>query len=680
MANEPSWDELFSPQPAQPEATRPYSIDPEPVSAAPVQSDEDPFAALFGGLTTGPSPVVPAQQEAPVAPAQQSAPPEFFVTAQQPVPTAFPAPPAQNAPFVNPEPALSLPPVQDSLPVQQAAPPGWPVQPEAAPADPFAGLFGSAAAAPAPLVEPPAPAQSADAFAAVFAAPQEPSTLPPASQPAFAAPVAAAAVPTTEAAPLTRREMREREANGGIVAAASASVIPASLTPAEVAPAAFTPAAAPVAAAVPSAAEPVDFFASLASPAPAAAVPPAATADDVFPFDFGGGNGGGSNSGSGGGFGGGSGGGGDRQRPDQPKKRRNLLWLKITLPIVIVLGLVGGGAAYAWLNYETQVREFLGWQLPNDYEGAGNGEEAIVTIQSGDLGSDVANTLKDAGVTMTFDAFYDLLLAQPDNVNFLPGNYALQKQMSAQAALDALLDPANKVTSKLLITEGTTLPSALEIIAETTGIPLADVQAAVADPTVYGVPAGEPSLEGYLFPATYELDGSETAQDILQLMVDTMFQHLDDAGVAPENRHTVLTLASIIQREAGSNQDDFYKIARVFQNRLDQGINLQSDATVAYGTGNLHTVWTTDDERADASNLYNTYANPGLPIGPIGLPGDLAIQAALNPADGPWLFFVPINLATGETVFSETAEEHEAAVDQLHAWCDESEENASYCE
>ncbi|HQJ34194.1 MAG TPA: hypothetical protein PL156_03395, partial [Rhodoglobus sp.] len=234
MANEPSWDELFSAQPAQPEATRPYSIDPEPVSAAPVQSDDDPFAALFGGLTTGPSPVVPAQQEAPVAPAQQSAPPEFFVTAQQPVPTAFPAPPAQNAPFVNPEPALSLPPVQDSLPVQQAAPPGWPVQPEAAPADPFAGLFGSAAAAPAPLVEPPAPAQSADAFAAVFAAPQEPSTLPPASQPAFAAPVAAAAVPTTEAAPLTRREMREREANGGIVAAASASVIPASLTPAEV--------------------------------------------------------------------------------------------------------------------------------------------------------------------------------------------------------------------------------------------------------------------------------------------------------------------------------------------------------------------------------------------------------------------------------------------------------------
>ena len=85
-------------------------------------------------------------------------------------------------------------------------------------------------------------------------------------------------------------------------------------------------------------------------------------------------------------------------------------------------------------------------------------------------------------------------------------------------------------------------------------------------------------------------------------------------------------LASIIQREAGQNVDDMAKIGRVFLNRLDQGMNLQSDATVAYGTGNTHTVWTTDAERADASNKWNTYANPGLPYGPIGNPGAEAIQ------------------------------------------------------
>jgi len=388
--------------------------------------------------------------------------------------------------------------------------------------------------------------------------------------------------------------------------------------------------------------------------------------------------------GSGGNGGPGDGGGRGRvrePRDPRPKKKRSLLWLKITLPIVLVLGAVGGVAAYGWLNYEEQVRELLGWQLPTDYEGTGNGEEVIVTVSSGDLGSDIAQTLHDDGVTMTFDAFYDLLLSLDSDPGFLPGNYALQKEMSAQSALDALLDPANKVTDRLLITEGTVLPDVLEIISETTGIPLEEVQAASTDLASFGLPANAPSLEGYLFPATYTLDGGQSAHDILQLLVNTMFERLDAAGVPVEQRHEILTMAALIQREAGGyDSNDFYKVSRVFYNRIEQGINLESDATVAYGAGTLHTVWTTDEDRANASNLYNTYANPGLPIGPIGAPGELAIDAALHPADGPWLFFVPINLATGETVFSETVDQHDAAVEVLQEWCRESAENASYCE
>ena len=388
----------------------------------------------------------------------------------------------------------------------------------------------------------------------------------------------------------------------------------------------------------------------------------------------------GGGSGGSGGSGAGGGRGGYREpRDPRPKKKRKLLWLKITLPIVLLLGVGGGLAAFAWTNYEDQVRELLGWQLPTDYEGTGNGEEVIVTINSGDIGSDIAQTLHDDGVTMTFDAFYDLLLGLDSDPGFLPGNYSLQKEMSAQSALDALLDPANKVTDRLLITEGTVLPDTLEIIAETTGIPLEEVQAASTDLASYGLPAEAPSLEGYLFPATYTLDGGQSAHDILQLLVNTTFEHLDAAGVAVEDRHKVLTMAALIQREAGPNQDDFYKISRVFTNRLEQGINLESDATVAYGAGTLHTVWTEPEDRANAENKYNTYANPGLPIGPIGAAGDLAIDAALHPADGPWLFFVPINLATGETMFSETADEHQAYVDQLLEWCAASPENDSYC-
>jgi len=122
-----------------------------------------------------------------------------------------------------------------------------------------------------------------------------------------------------------------------------------------------------------------------------------------------------------------------------------------------------------------------------------------------------------------------------------------------------------------------------------------------------------------------------------------------------------------------------HKIARVFQNRLDQGMRLQSDATVAYGTGHTDRVTTTDAERADAGNPYNTYAHDGLPVGPIGLPGDAAIDSALYPTAGPWLYFVAVNLKTGETVFSTTVAEHNAAVKQWQAWCRASPENAAYC-
>lgn len=345
----------------------------------------------------------------------------------------------------------------------------------------------------------------------------------------------------------------------------------------------------------------------------------------------------------------------------------------------LLLGIGAAGAAYVWTTYESQVRELLGWELPNDYEGSGNGTEVMVVVRPGDIGEDVARTLQREGVTMSFTAFYELLLADPSIVLF-PGTYLLQGEMSAQAALDVLRDPANRVTSSVTIPEGTTILDALGLLALGTEIPFEEFEAAAVDPTVYGIPAEAPSLEGYLFPATYEFEPGLTAPQVIQVLVDEMFARLDARGVAVEDRHRILTMAGLVQREAGPNTDDFGKIARVFYNRLEGGWRLESDATVAYGTGNFSTVWTTDAERADASNPYNTYANDGLPIGPIGLPGEVAIDAAISPTEGPWFFFVPTNLQTGETVFSETVDEHEAAVEVLRQWCRASEENAAYCE
>jgi UPF0755 protein len=365
-------------------------------------------------------------------------------------------------------------------------------------------------------------------------------------------------------------------------------------------------------------------------------------------------------------------------RGDAPKRRRRR-WPWVLLGVLVVLaGLVGGAAWYGWTNYEPQIREVMGWELPSDYTTAGNGDEVVVVIQSGDIGLDVAQTLTNEGVTMTFDAFYDLLLENPD-VSFEPGNYRLQEQMSASSALAALQDPANKVVNQVTVPEGTAAVDAYVLLASATGLPEEDFVAAGADFEQFGIPGSAPDIEGWLYPATYTFDPGVTAADVLQQMVDRMVEELDTLGVPEGDREETLILASIVQRESGGT-DDMPKIARVFLNRIDEGMRLQSDATVAYGTGNTHTVWTTDAEREDAGNPYNTYANDGLPVGPVGLPGTAAIASVIDPADGDWLYFVPTNLKTGKTAFAETADEHQANVDKLLAWCAESAENDSYCQ
>lgn len=352
------------------------------------------------------------------------------------------------------------------------------------------------------------------------------------------------------------------------------------------------------------------------------------------------------------------------QHRKRRRTRRLLISLGVVAALLVGLGIAGGAL---WSQYGERISLALGWSS-NDYDGPGHGE-VLITITEGEIGEDVARTLAEADVVKTQQAFYELLLAQEPAVDFLPGTYTLKLQMSAQAALDALADPKNRMELTVTIPEGMAAMDALERVAGVTGIPMEEFEAAVADPTVFGVPAEFPSIEGFLFPATYTFEPGDTAETVVQKLVDRMFQALQEHGVAAGDEWRVLTLASIVQREAGSNLDDFPKIARVFLNRLDIGMNLQSDATVAYGTGNTHTVWTTPEERADAGNRYNTYANPGLPIGPIGLPGDVAIDAAIHPVDGDWLYFMPVNLETGETVFSRTAEEHEQAVQQLGEWC-----------
>lgn len=334
---------------------------------------------------------------------------------------------------------------------------------------------------------------------------------------------------------------------------------------------------------------------------------------------------------------------------------------RIALVLVIAVAFVG---ILGYAN-RSAIRSGIDQLLGNDYQGSGY-SSVLVVINPGDTGETIANSLVEMGVVKNFRTVYKLILDA--NPKFYPGTYKLRLHMSSQAALDALLDPKGSITNSILIKEGLRANVILDKLAASTGIARSEFSAAAKQRSAIGLPADAVSIEGYLFPATYTFSPKATAVSILKTMISRMQEELDKFGVKAADRHRVLTLASIIQKEA-RQEPDFYKVSRVFLNRIKAGMHLQSDATVSYGVDG-NTVNTTAAERAN-NNGFNTYLHAGLPIGPISSPGAIAIDAAMHPATGSWLFFCAINLETGETVFSTTLAEHERAVALWRAWMKE---------
>lgn len=374
-------------------------------------------------------------------------------------------------------------------------------------------------------------------------------------------------------------------------------------------------------------------------------------------------------------------GGGDQPpHPRKPRRsgkggRRAVAWIVSTL---VILGLVGGGALFAWNTFQPQVKSLVAHfhPQPTDWTGSGTGS-VDVTIKDGDTGATIASTLAKAGVTRTSQAFYQLLLqTKPDPV-FQPGVYRLRSHMSAASALTLLQDPSSRIAHTLLIREGDSETTVLKNAAASTGIPLAQLQAAAKNTAAFGLPAEAKTLEGFLYPATYTFNPGTTAEQVLSTLVSRAKQQFTSLGISDAQLWDTLILASIVQKEAGPDPADLPLIAGVFDNRLHAGMLLQSDATVAYGSGTTGTVWTSDAERADASNPYNTYVHKGLPPGPIGNPGSAALAAALHP-QGNYLYFTVVNLKTGQTAFATTASAQNANVAKLQAWCKEPG-NESYC-
>jgi UPF0755 protein len=359
--------------------------------------------------------------------------------------------------------------------------------------------------------------------------------------------------------------------------------------------------------------------------------------------------------------------GGGSRRAERARSGR----FRSCLPLLVVLVVVLAGAWFGGNWAVDKVKTALG-DNP-DYSGPGTGA-VTVEVKQGETSTMIGRDLKAAGVVKSVGAFTDAAVKNPQSRDIQVGFYELKKQMKASDALAVLVDPANLIQARVTIPEGYRVKDIVKAIAAKTDITAAAVRAALRNTAALGLPAeADGKVEGYLFPATYTVVPGEKAPQLLKQMVAKTTQVEKDLDIAAKARalgytpKQILTIASILEYE-GSRDEDYPKIARAIYNRLDKGMALQSDATVAYANDLAGTVWTTDAERNNPSP-YNTYVHTGLPPGPIGSPGEKTIAAALDPADGPWLYWLVVNLKTGETRFNTTYEGHLQDKAVLQEYC-----------
>jgi UPF0755 protein len=207
-----------------------------------------------------------------------------------------------------------------------------------------------------------------------------------------------------------------------------------------------------------------------------------------------------------------------------------------------------------------------------------------------------------------------------------------------------LLDPTSRILARVTIPEGRTVDETLARLSKESGIPITSFRAALAKPATLGLPTwagGHP--EGFLFPATYDIEPGTSAVEVLTMMVQRFQESAAANGLVERSKalgltpYQVVTAASLIERESRL-QEEYPKVARVVYNRLKKNMTLGIDASILYGLGRTSGVLHKSELAKDTP--YNTRLHTGLPPTPIASPGDAALEAALQPAAGDWLYYV----------------------------------------
>jgi len=292
------------------------------------------------------------------------------------------------------------------------------------------------------------------------------------------------------------------------------------------------------------------------------------------------------------------------------------------------------------------------------------GDPVEVTVPSGAAFGAVVDSLSARGVVGSPTAFRLFARLRGDDRRVRSGRYVLTPGTGWRQIL-AILTEGRVVTVPMTVPEGLRLDQIAPRIAGVAEADSADVLALLRDEEAaerFGVPG--PGLEGYLFPDTYRFAAGVPVLTVVEAMVRRYRDvwtperraRLDSLGM---NERELVTLASIVQAEA-RRTEEMPSIASVYHNRLRRGMLLQADPTVLYALGGYRERLLFAAIDSVAGSPYNTYKQPGLPPGPIGAPGEAAIDAALHPADEPFLYFVA--RYDGTHVFSRTLAEHNRAV------------------
>jgi len=299
--------------------------------------------------------------------------------------------------------------------------------------------------------------------------------------------------------------------------------------------------------------------------------------------------------------------------------------------------------------------------LLNDYLSTTTTSQVEIVIEDGDTGTQIAQKLEKAGVIKASKVFYKVAINDKRSNSISPGIHEIDIKISARSALDQLLDPKRNRALFGFI-EGLRTAEVIDLL-EKSNLVSGRLSSDVKPDSIYKTS----NLEGFLFPAQYAfLPGTQiddAANQMVQRFNIAAKESKIDQGYKGFSPRELVTIASIIQAEG--DPQDFTKIAQVIYNRLKIGMPLQMNATIDYAAnlrGNIRLPY----KRLEINSRYNTYKFRGLPPGPIGNPGQSALNAATNPLPGEWLYFVTVK--PNDTRFTNS-------FDQFNIWANEFRKN-----